>query len=74
MTYSLRTISAQEAAAVKPWRIQIQRVGTGDTVASLAARMAMSDNKEEWFRTLNGLHPSDQLQAGQTVKLVTEAR
>jgi predicted Zn-dependent protease len=72
MTYSLRSITAQEAAAVKPWRIQIQRVGAGDTVASLAGRMAMSDNKEEWFRTLNGLHASDQVQAGQMVKLVTE--
>jgi predicted Zn-dependent protease len=74
MTYSLRAISAEEAAAVKPWRIQIQRAAAGDSVASLASRMAMADHKEEWFRTLNGLKPGEQVQAGQMVKVVTEAR
>jgi predicted Zn-dependent protease len=74
MTYSLRTISAAEAAAVKPWRIQVQRVASGDSVASLSDRMAMPDHKEDWFRTLNGLKPGDQVQAGQMVKIVAEAR
>jgi predicted Zn-dependent protease len=74
MTYSLRAISAEEAAAVKPWRIQIQRAAAGDSVASLANRMAMPDHKEEWFRTLNGLKPGEQVPAGQMVKIVTEAR
>jgi predicted Zn-dependent protease len=74
MTYSLRAISAQEAAAIKPWRIQVQRVAAGDTVASLSGRMAMADYKEDWFRTLNGLKPGDQVQAGQMVKIVAEAR
>lgn len=72
MTYSLRAISAQEAAAVKPWRIQIHRVAAGDSVASLSGRMAMPDNKEDWFRTLNGLKPGEQVQAGQMVKIVAE--
>jgi predicted Zn-dependent protease len=74
MTYSLRAITAQEAAAVKPWRIQVQRAAAGDTVASLANRMAMPDHKEDWFRTLNGLRAGDQVQAGRMVKVVTEAR
>ena len=74
MTYSLRPLSAQEAAAVKPWRIQVSRVAAGDSVASLAGRMAMPDHKEDWFRTLNGLKPGEQVQAGQMVKIVTEAR
>jgi predicted Zn-dependent protease len=74
MTYSLRPISTQEAAAVKPWRIQIHRVTAGDSVASLSARMAMPDYKEDWFRTLNGVKTGEQLQTGQLVKLVAETR
>ena len=74
LTYSLRPLTAQEAAQAKPWRIQIYRVGAGETAASLASRMAMPDFKEDWFRTLNGLAPGAQVQPGQLVKLVGEAR
>lgn len=74
LTYSLRPISAQEAAQIKPWSIQIHRVSAGETVGTLANRMAMTDHKEDWFRTLNGLEPGEQVQPGQTVKLVSEPR
>lgn len=74
LTYSLRPLSAQEAAQAKPWRIHIHRVGAGETAASLADRMAMPDFREDWFRTLNGIAPGTQVQAGQMVKLVGEAR
>jgi len=73
-TYSLRSISAQEAAQIKPWRIQVQRVKAGETVSTFVGRMAMPDNKEDWFRTLNGLAPGEQLQAGQMVKIVAQNR
>ncbi len=45
-------------------------VRNGDTVASLAARMAYSDAREARFRVLNGLGANDTLKAGQKVKIV----
>jgi len=72
MTYSFRTLSAQEAAALKPLRLQVVQVRPGDTVASLAARTPFAALREERFRVLNGLGPDDRLTAGQKVKLVTE--
>ena len=46
----------------------------GESVASLAQRMAFDDEKEARFRVLNGLGANEQLQAGQQVKLVIKAR
>ena len=67
---SMRRISASEAAAVTPRRIDVVTVRSGDTVSGLASRMAYSNAREERFRVLNGLSDSDTLQAGQRVKLV----
>ena len=61
-----------EAAAIKPQRIAVVRVGTGDTVERLAARMAMPDRKVERFRVLNGLQGNEGVRAGQLVKIVVE--
>jgi predicted Zn-dependent protease len=38
----------------------------------MAAKMSFGDHREERFRTLNGLSPSDRLVAGQRVKIVVE--
>jgi predicted Zn-dependent protease len=72
LTYSVRALSPQEAAAVRPWRIRLHRVRPGDTVDSLAATMAVSEFKDDWFRVLNGLQPGAQLRPGQLVKVVRE--
>jgi len=69
----MRRISASEASAVTPRRVQVVTVKSGDTVASLAARMAYADQKEARFRVLNGLTSGQALQAGQKVKLVIRA-
>lgn len=74
MFRSMRRISASEAAAVIPRRIDVVTVQRGESVASLARRMAFSHAQEERFRVLNGLGTSDQVQAGQKVKLVVRAR
>jgi predicted Zn-dependent protease len=71
-TYSFKKLTAAEAAAVKPQRIAVVRVGTGDTVERLAARMAFPDRKVERFRVLNGLQPNEGVRAGQLVKIVVE--
>ena len=70
MVQSVRRLSAQEAAAVRPRVIQVVTVGAGDTVQSLARRMAYSAYQVERFRILNGLSANDTLQRGQRVKLV----
>jgi hypothetical protein len=70
MVQSVRRLSSQEAAAIRPRVIQIVTVGSGDTVRSLANRMAYPSFQEERFRALNGLAAGDTLRAGQRVKLV----
>jgi predicted Zn-dependent protease len=70
MIRSLRKISAQEAAAIRPRIIHVATVAPGDTVQSLADRMAYRDFKLDRFLTLNGLSASARLVPGQKVKLV----
>jgi|AGTN01.1.fsa_nt_gi Putative Zn-dependent protease len=72
-TYSFRKLSAEEKAAVRPWRLRVVRAGPGDSAESLAARMAPAQWKPELFRVLNGLQPGAQPQAGQRVKLVVSS-
>lgn len=69
---SFRRLSEAEARAVKPLRIRIAAVQPGDTVATLASRMAFSDYKVERFRVLNGLGQGRQLKPGMLVKIVTD--
>ena len=73
MFNSMRRISASEAAQVVPRRIQVVTVRSGDTVASLARRMAYTNAQETRFRVLNGLASGDTLRAGQKVKIVIKS-
>ncbi len=68
---SMRRISANEAAAVKPRRIDVVTARAGDTVQSLASRMAYSNGQLERFLVLNGLDSRSRIMAGQKVKIVT---
>lgn len=70
MINSLRRITPQEAAAIRPRVIHIETVRPGDSVQSLATRMAYRDFKLERFLSLNGLAANSALIAGQKVKLV----
>lgn len=70
MFRSMRRISASEAAAIKPRRIDIVTVRSGDTVRSLAGRMAYNDYQVERFLVLNGLTANYSLSAGQKIKIV----
>lgn len=71
MFQSLRRISAGEAGNVKPRRLDVVTVKAGDTLQSLAQRMAFSDAKLERFLVLNGLQSNSRLAPGQKVKVVT---
>ncbi|MFP5328850.1 MAG: M48 family metalloprotease [Alphaproteobacteria bacterium] len=70
MVNSIRKVSAEEAAAIRPRVIDVVTVAPGDTVQSLASRMAYRDFKVDRFLALNGLAPGDRLVPGQKVKLV----
>jgi predicted Zn-dependent protease len=70
MVNSLRKISRGEAAAIRPRVIHVVTVSAGDTVQSLATRMAYRDFKLERFMALNGLTAKSRLAPGQRVKLV----
>ena len=70
MINSLRRITPTEAAAIRPRVIHVETVRAGDTIQSLASRMAYRDFKLERFLSLNGLAANSRLAPGQKVKVV----
>jgi predicted Zn-dependent protease len=70
MVNSLRKITTQEATAIRPRIIHVVTAAPGDTVESLASRMAYRDFKLDRFLALNGLNPNSRLVPGQKVKLI----
>jgi predicted Zn-dependent protease len=50
--------------------IHVETVRSGDTIQSLASRMAYRDFKLDRFLSLNGLAANSRLVPGQKVKLV----
>lgn len=74
MFQSMRRVTDAEAASVVPKQLQVVTVARGDTVASLARRMAYPAAQEERFRVLNALSATDAVTPGQKVKIVVRAR
>jgi predicted Zn-dependent protease len=70
MFNSFRRISANEAASIRPRIIDVVTVGRGDTLQSLAGRMAYRDYQMDRFLALNGFDAGSRLVPGQKVKLV----
>ena len=70
LTQSFRRMSGDEAAAVRARRIDVVKVRDGDTIQSMAARMAYKDNQVERFTVLNALNPNAPLVPGRRVKIV----
>ena len=70
MVESLRRISPAEAASIRPRVIDVVTVRPGDTVHSLASRMAYRDFQLDRFLALNGLTMATPLIPGNKVKLV----
>jgi predicted Zn-dependent protease len=67
---SMRRLAASEASAIVPRRIDVVTAGRGDSVRSLAQRMAYDSAQEARFRVLNGLQSSDEVVPGQQYKIV----
>jgi predicted Zn-dependent protease len=69
-TYSFRTLSAQDAAAINAMRLLIVDARPGDSVASLASTLPFGRYNEDWFRVLNDLQPGQPLPSDQRLKVV----
>jgi predicted Zn-dependent protease len=67
---SFRRLTTQEAATIKPRRIDVVTAGKSDTVDSLAAKMAYPAFRAERFLTLNALKPGAALRPGQKYKVI----
>ena len=70
MVNSMRRISTAEAAAIRPRVINVVTVQRGDTIQSLASKMAYRDFQLDRFIALNGIAANSPLVPGQKVKLV----
>ncbi|WP_293983683.1 M48 family metalloprotease [Sphingobium sp.] len=68
---SMQRLSAQDAAAIRSRRLQVVTVKAGDTVQSMAKRMAYTDYPLERFLTINALDRGATLRPGARVKIVT---
>ena len=74
MLRSFRTLTAQEAGALRARVIDVVQVRAGDTAQSLANRMAFDDYRLERFLVLNGRQDGEPLRAGEQVKIVVYQR
>ena len=70
MVQSIRRVTNAEAAAIRPRIINVVTVRPGDTVQSLASRMAYRSFQLDRFLSLNNLAANSRLVPGQRVKLV----
>jgi len=69
---TFRRLSLREIQSAKPLRLKVVKVQPGDTLESLAPRMALIDRQVDRFRVLNGLEPGDRPRPGDFVKIIVE--
>jgi predicted Zn-dependent protease len=69
---SVRALSPEERAAIRPLRLQVVTAGPGDTVQSLGARMAGEERAVERFLALNGLERGAGVTPGEHYKITAE--
>ncbi len=69
---SFRRLTLSEVQDARPLRIKVINVQPGDTVESLAHRMAGVDHQAERFRVINGLDAKDTIKARDRVKIVVD--
>jgi predicted Zn-dependent protease len=70
---SFRLLAPAEAASLRPRRIEVVTVRQGDTIGSMARRMAVADHQVEAFLMLNDRDPKPELRPGERVKLIVQA-
>jgi predicted Zn-dependent protease len=72
VSQSFRILSDAERTNIRPTRLRIITTKTGDTLATLASRMAGVEHKQELLLILNGLTANQAISAGQKVKIITD--
>jgi predicted Zn-dependent protease len=71
MFNSMARLNDNQVAAIKPRKLRVVTVAKGESVASLASRMAYTSLQTERFRALNGFSANQNVALGQKVKIVT---
>ena len=71
MYQSIVKLSPAQAAVIRARKVDVVTVKNGDTISSLASRMAYTNYQQDRFLVLNGLSATDSLRAGQKVKIIT---
>ena len=69
---SFRPLSAEEVAALRSPRLSIVVAGPGDSIETMARRMASANPPGEYFRLINGLDKDQPLSLGEYYKIVIE--
>ena len=72
ITESLRVLSEQEIAQLKPLVLKIKTVGANHNEQMFVSQMKGSSNPAQLFRLLNGLKPGETVSPGMKVKIVTD--
>ena len=69
-TYSFKSLSKDEAAAIRPLRLLVVPARAGDTVERLAQGLPYGALNDAWFRVLNDLKPDERLRPDQPLKVI----
>lgn len=67
---SFHAMTAQERTLAKPLRLRVVTVQTGQTFATLARTSPLGKFAENHLRVINGLYPSGEPVAGQSLKII----
>jgi len=70
ITGTFRSLSRLERRKLRPLKIRILPVGSGDTIAKFAGQMQGVPRKLDLFRLLNKIRPGERLKPGARVKIV----
>lgn len=68
-TDSFRRLSAEEAAAVRPLRVQVVEADSGDRVSRLSSNLPYGRFNDEWFRVINDMAPGEEPKPGNKLKV-----
>ncbi|WP_018013041.1 M48 family metalloprotease [Sinorhizobium medicae] len=69
---SFRRMTSGEVQSLKPLRVRVVTVRSGDTTATLAARMMGTDRKLDLFRLINAMQITSTVRRGDKVKIISE--
>ncbi|WP_102033144.1 M48 family metalloprotease [Sinorhizobium medicae] len=69
---SFRRMTSGEVQSLKPLRVRVVTVRSGDTTATLAARMMGTDRKLDLFRLINAMQITSTVRPGDKVKIISE--